>query len=66
MLSSMTELALIRALDRIVKHAFNPPRGRHLRDKFTGKCDICCQACALEQARKALEMADAELELKEP
>ncbi len=64
LLSSAAEIAVLRALDRIVKHAFNPPRCRHLRDKLTGKCDVCCQACALEQAREALARADAELEPK--
>lgn len=56
-----TQMAVLRALDRIVRQAFYPPRCRHLRDKLTGRCDECCQACALEQGRKALELVDTEL-----
>jgi len=59
-MSPETQAALLDALHRIVRQAFHPPRCRHLRDKLTGKCDVCCQACALEQARAALERAESE------
>lgn len=59
-MSPETQAAAMDALRRIVRQAFSPPRCRHLRDKLTGKCDICCQACALEQAKAALERAEQE------
>lgn len=59
-MTAETQAAMLDALHRIVRQAFHPPRCRHLRDKLTGKCDVCCQACALEQAKDALERAEQE------
>lgn len=59
-MTTETETVVLDALRRIIRQAFNPPRCRHLRDKMTGKCDVCCQACALEQAKVALARAESE------
>lgn len=59
---SETERLVIDALKRIVEQAFNPPTKRHKRSGWAGTaCDVTCQPCAIEQARRALEAADSDL-----
>jgi len=56
-----TQRIVLAALRRVVRQAFSPPTKRHRRSGFAGSpCDVTCQACALEQARQALEAAEKE------
>lgn len=57
-----TENEVMAALRRIVREAFSPNKLRHRRRGFAGSpCDVTCQACAIEQAKLALEKYEKDL-----
>lgn len=54
-----TQDKVVHALRRIVRQAFFPPPRRHQRQsRGSDKCHVTCQACAIEEARKALEAVE--------